>query len=648
MSEASYRRSPVEQWKTDAANSLADRLDHEISRSLGDGTRAMEMRSRLRTHGPALFDAYHRLYGWKWDFAFHLEQFVSTCIDAASQRRKWLRERDRTNPDWMFDESTVWAMAYVDRFAGTFDGLIDTIGHLESLGVTHLHLMPPYAVPQPRNDGGYAVESYERMRPDLGTAKQLRRAIDALADHGISTVLDFVANHTADTHRWAEAAKHGSEHYQAFYFMFPDRTEPDRYAATLRAIFPDRGGDAFTWRDDVETEAGGAWVWTTFFPFQWDLDYSNPDVMAAMAGELLHVANLGPAVVRADATPFLWKQIGTQSENLEEAHTVIRVLALALDLAAPSTRLLSEAIVHPDDVVRYVRPEEADLGYNPLVMSSAWEALATRDVSLLELGISNRLALPAGCQWVTYLRCHDDIGWGFADEDAATLGIDPFEYRSFLNDFYSGGFPGSFARGLKFQENPRTGDARMSGTLASLAGLEQALESADPDLVDRAVDRILMLHAFILTVIGIPLVYLGDELGQLNDDGYLDDPTLAHDNRWAHRPFYPWETLAHAEDGTGAPGRLLHGLRHLVHTRRGIEALGGESHPEIVETPDRSVIAFTRVVEGQEMLGVFNFSENGARHGLDTTGWREVAGAGLSDDGLAPYGYGWLIRSTRS
>lgn len=549
----------------------------------------------------------------------------------------------------MFDQSTVWAMAYVDRFAGTFDGLRETIGHLESLGVTHLHLMPPYAVPQPRNDGGYAVESYRRMRPDLGTTDELKRAISELADHGISTVLDFVANHTADTHPWAEAAKRGSDHHRSFYFMFPDRTEPDRYAATLREIFPDRGGDAFTWRADVESEAGGAWVWTTFFPFQWDLDYSNPEVMTAMAGELLHVANLGAAVVRADATPFLWKQVGTPSENLEEAHTVVRTLALALDLAAPSTRLLSEAIVHPDDVIRYVRPDEADLGYNPLVMSSVWEALATRDVSLLELGINNRLALSAGCQWVTYLRCHDDIGWGFADEDAEALGIDPFDHRSFLNDFYSGGFPGSFARGMKFQENPLTGDARISGTLASLAGLEEALESADPGLVDRAVDRILMLHAFILTVIGIPLLYLGDEVGQLNDDGYLDDPALAHDNRWSHRPFYPWATLAHAEDGTGAPGRLLHGLMHLVHTRQGIEALGrDQGRPQILETPDMSVIAFTRGIEDQEMLGVFNFSEQVTRHGLDTAGWREVAGSGMSDDRLAPYGYAWLIRSTRS
>ncbi len=615
----------------------------------GDGRRAMEIRQRLQANGPDLFDAFHRLYGWRWDFALYLEQFALTCLEGAATRRKWLRKRDRDGNQWMFDSSTVWAMAYVDRFCGTFSELPQTIDHLRSLGVTHLHLMPPFAVPGPRNDGGYAVESYRRMRPDLGTVEDLERAIATLADSGISVVLDFVANHTADTHEWAKAAKAGSERHRDFYLMFPDRVEPDRYMSTLREIFPDRDGDAFTWRDDVVSEEGGAWVWTTFFPFQWDLDYSNPDLTAAMAGELLHLANLGPGVIRADATPFLWKQMGTPSENLDETHTVIRILALALDIAAPSTRMLSEAIVHPNDVVRYIRPEEADLGYNPLVMSSAWEALATRDVSLLELGIRNRLTLPAGCQWVTYLRCHDDIGWGFADEDAMTLGIDPFGHRCFLNDFYSGGFPGSFARGLKFQENPRTGDARISGTLASLAGLDQAIEAANPNLVDLAVDRILMLHAFVLTVAGIPLLYLGDEVGQLNDEGYLNDPALAHDNRWTHRPDYPWSTLAHAEDGTGAPGRILQGLRHLIEVRTGISILGSGAHPPVViDTADRSVIAFSHRNAGQELRAAFNFSEMARPHGLDFTGWTTVAASGVERDTLGPYGFVWLLRDPRN
>jgi amylosucrase len=633
----------MEPWKREAADQLIRRLDHEIRTRLGDGRRTSEFQDRLRTHGAALFDAYHQLYGWKWDFPYHLERFILTCADAARSRPKWLRRRDREEASWLTEPATVWAMTYVDRFVDTFDRLADTIDHLHSLGVTHLHLMPPYEVPTPRNDGGYAVQNYRSTRPDLGTIDDLTEAISDLHRAGIGVVLDFVANHTADTHPWAVAAKGGDPFYSDFYFFFPDRTVPDAYAASLREIFPDRPGDAFTWREDV---GGGSWVWSTFYEFQWDLDYRNPNVTAAMAGELLGIANLGPQVIRADATPFLWKEMGTTCENLDQAHTVIRILALAAEIVAPSVKLLSEAIVHPDDVIRFVRPDEADLGYNPLTMSSTWEALATRDTALLEIALSTRLALPPGCQWITYLRCHDDIGWGFADEDARSLGIDPFEHRRFLNSFYAGEFPGSFAAGMRFQDNPATGDARISGTLASLAGLEQALETEDPAAIDLAIDRILLLNAFMLTVIGIPLLYLGDEIAQLNDYTYADDPELAHDNRWAHRPAFSWETLAASEQGVGPAGRVLTGVRHLIEARVDLDALGGEDPlPHVVPMDAPELISFDRVSDRQRFRGVFNFSERSVPVSIDDIEWETVFVQSRTESGLGPYGCVWMVRS---
>lgn len=633
----------MEPWKREAADQLIERLEAAIRARLGDGRRSSEFLERLRTHGGALFDAYHELYGWKWDFPYDLERFILTCVEAAHARPKWLRRRDREDTSWLFDPATVWAMTYVDRFVGTFDRLPDAVDHLQSLGVTHLHLMPPYEVPTPRNDGGYAVQSYRSTRPDLGSIDDLAEAISTLGKAGIGVVLDFVANHTADTHPWAVAAKGGDPVYSDFYFFFPDREVPDAYAASLREIFPDRPGDAFTWRDDV---GSGCWVWSTFYEFQWDLNYRNPDVTAAMAGELLAIANLGAEVIRADATPFLWKEMGTTCENLDQAHTVIRVLALAAEIVAPSVKLLSEAIVHPDDVIRFVRPDEADLGYNPLTMSSTWEALATRDTSLLEIALSTRLALPPGCQWITYLRCHDDIGWGFADEDARSCGIDPFEHRQFLNAFYAGEFPGSFASGMRFQDNPATGDARISGTLASLAGLERALETEDLEAIDLAVDRILLLHAFMLTVIGIPLLYLGDEIAQLNDHAYADDPELSHDNRWAHRPRFSWDALSVGEGGAGPAGRVLTGLRRLIGTRVGIEALGGEDPlPHVVPTNPPEIIAFDRVSDHQRFRGVFNFSERTVPVEVDDSGWDVIFAQSRTGRGLGPYGCVWLVRS---
>ncbi|MGD2061761.1 MAG: amylosucrase, partial [Acidimicrobiia bacterium] len=308
-------------------------------------------------------------------------------------------------------------------------------------------------------------------------------------------------------------------------------------------------------------------------------------------------------------------------------------------------KLLSEAIVHPDDVIRFVRPDEADLGYNPLTMSSTWEALATRDTGLLEMALSTRLALPPACQWITYLRCHDDIGWGFADEDARELGIDPFEHRRFLNAFYSGEFDGSFASGMRFQDNPVTGDARISGTLASLAGLERALEAADPVAIDLAVERILLLHAFMLSVIGIPLMYLGDEIAQLNDYSYMDDPELSHDNRWAHRPPFSWETLELSEDGTGPSARILAGIRRLIAIRVRLAALGADDPlPHVTPTDAPELIAYDRVSEDQRFRGVFNFSERTVPVSIDEE-WNVVFEQSHTANGLGPYGCVWMVRS---
>jgi amylosucrase len=571
-----------------------------------------QFESAVTERFPEIFRKLHQLYGWRYDFAWWLEALVAVTAEGFLDRDKRLVAMDQDRDDaWPARPGTIWAMGYVDRFCGSFDRLPETLPHLRSLGVTHLHIMPPYLRPPGGGDGGYAVSDYRTAHPALGTIEELRSAIAALRDGGIGVVLDFVANHTADDHPWAQAAKAGDPRFADRYFMFDDRTVPDRYAPFLRAIFPDRGGDAFTWRPDVAGPAGGKWVWTTFFEYQWDLDYRNPDVLIAMTGELLFLVNLGVSVVRMDATPFLWKRQGTSCENLEEAHTLLQLMDLVVEIVAPSVELLSEAIVHPDEVSRFVRPDECRLGYNPVIMSTIWEALATRDTRLLRRSLAYRQWLPQGCQWLTYLRSHDDIGWGFADEDAIHLGIDPVAHRSFLNDFYSGRFPGSVARGLRFQDNPETGDARISGTLASLAGLEAALESADSAVTESAIDRMLAAAVVMATISGIPMIYLGDEIGQLNDPGYANDPDLASDNRWAHRPRFDWQRLERLAVETGGVSRLLGGLRRLLTLRAGLEALGG-GPGRITEQVDAAVLSFRRSHAGSEIEVIANLADRPA------------------------------------
>lgn len=590
---------------TAPVDEIRRRLDSLLARA---GYRRALIEERLEEHLPQLFDALLPLYGHRWDFAWQLEAILRVAIDAAIARPERLALRDQQrDPDWITSHREIGAMAYVDRFAGSIIGIYDRLPHLERLGVTYFHLMPLFRVPDGPSDGGYAVSDYREVAPRLGTMRQLADLAAELHDRGMALVLDFVLNHTADDHPWAVAAKAGDKEKLAYYWVFADRREADPYARHLREIFPDRGGDAFIWRGDLD---GGKWVWSTFHPFQWDLNYTNPELFAAILGEMLFLANQGVDVLRLDAVPFLWKQAGTPCENLPEAHLLVRAFNAAAAIAAPSLVFKSEAIVHPDEVARYVRPDECRLSYNPLLMCSLWDALATRDTRHLRDIMRRRLATPPGTAWVNYLRCHDDIGWGMANEDMVALGIDPEGHRRFLNAFYTGRFPGSFARGLPFQENPRTGDCRVSGTCAALAGLESALEGDNPTLVDHAVRRIILLHALIYTMGGIPLVYLGDEIAQPNDPSYARRPEEAPDNRWVHRPFFSDDRLASALRDRGSPeGRVLDALLRLKEIRQAEPALAAGALT-VLDLDQRYTLAFRKEGKGRSLIVIANLSEH--------------------------------------
>jgi amylosucrase len=497
--------------------------------------------------------------------------------------------------------------------------------------------MPPFKCPEPHSDGGYAVSSYRETAPRLGTITQLRRLAAALREAGISLVLDFVFNHTADEHPWAWAAASGAPEFRDFFFIFPDRIEPDRYERTLREIFPDEHPGAFSQLSD------GRWVWTTFHSYQWDLNYANPAVFAAMAGEMLFIANLGVEFLRMDAVAFIWKQLGTSCENLPQAHTLLRAYNALARIAAPSLLFKSEAIVHPDDVLRYISPLECQVSYNPLQMALLWNSLATREVNLLQQALEERHALPTHTAWVNYVRSHDDIGWTFADEDALRLGINGFDHRKFLNRFFVNRFPGSFARGVPFQDNPATGDCRISGTCASLCGLEQG----DP----LAVARILLLYGVVLSAGGIPLLYLGDEIGALNDAGYVQDPGKAGDSRWVHRPQRPAVRPKEVDDPASAIGRIFQGLRRLVAQRLATAAFAGGNLIGF-HSKNPAVLGFARPLATGGVLVLANFSDRAQTIQADVlsgmpasvvdlvTGSRHGMRSGLE---MQPYQMMWLL-----
>ncbi|MEY4757779.1 MAG: Amylosucrase [Pseudomonadota bacterium] len=554
--------------------------------------------ARLDEHFPTLLSELSGLYGQRPDFLAFLEELAATAWEGWSERPQDLRTLDaqrEANPEWFQSQKMLGGVCYVDLFAGDLKGLMAQIPYFKELGLTYLHLMPPFKCPESNSDGGYAVSSYREVNPKLGNIEELRALAKALRAEGISLVLDFIFNHTSNESDWAQKAMAGDPKYLDFYYIFPDRTEPDAYDRTVREIFPDVHPGAFSQLPD------GRWIWTTFNTFQWDLKYANPAVFTAMAGEMLSIANLGAEILRMDAVAFIWKQLGTTCENLPQAHSLIRAFNALCRIAAPGLLFKSEAIVHPDDVVKYIDMKECQISYNPLQMALLWNTLATREVNMLQLALEERHHIAPGTAWVNYVRSHDDIGWTFADEDAIRLGIQGFDHRKFLNHFYVNRFAGSFARGVPFQDNPATGDCRISGTCASLVGLEQG----DPFAVRRA----LVMHSVILSTGGIPLIYLGDEVGTLNDHSYVQDPDKAGDSRWVHRPQRAQALYDQRNDTASTAGQLYAGLHHMITVRGNCEAFAGGQLTGF-RAGNTSVLGYTRRSPSRQVLVLANFSEH--------------------------------------
>lgn len=565
-----------------------------------------EFVQRLEENFERLFTILLHLYGSRYDFFYYLEELLGMLARAWIERPEDLKRLDRqreADPLWFQSNRMLGGVCYVDLFAGSLDGIRAKMPYFEEIGLTYLHLMPLFKSPEGENDGGYAISDYRQVNPALGTMEQLAGLAGEMRKNNISLVLDFVFNHTSNEHPWALKARAGDPDYQAYYRMYNDRQMPDSYEAYLREIFPEEHSGAFTYFRDVDK-----WVWTTFHSNQWDLNYANPQVFNCMADEMLFLASQGVEVLRLDAVAFIWKQLGTSCENLPEAHMLIQAFNAVARIAAPALIFKSEAIVHPDDVARYIDPNECQISYNPLLMALLWNTLATRDTRLLEYSMAARFQIHPQCAWVNYVRSHDDIGWTFSDQEAAELWINGSDHRRFLNQFFTGEFEGSFARGLPFQENPLTGDARISGACASLAGLEKALLEETEKEVELAVRRILLMYGVVLSIGGIPLIYLGDEIGTLNDYAYRSDPSKARDSRWVHRPFADPERYTRRGDERSLEGRLYLRMQHLFQLRKGTEAFHG-ADTEIIRSGSKAVFGYIRQGNRERVLALVNFTD---------------------------------------
>ncbi len=572
-----------------------------------------EFRARLGRHYDELKWLYAEIYN-NDENAFNY--FVYMLHEYYAQRSENLKNLDRSreqNPNWYKGNDMLGTLMYTQCFAGTLKGIEEHLDYIKEGGVNYVHLMPLLESPKGRSDGGYAVSDFRKVQPELGTMDDLKHLSDRCHERGMSMCLDFVMNHTSEDHEWAMRARRGEKEYQDRYFFFDDWNIPNEFEKTVPQVFPQTAPGNFTWCHDV-----GKVVMTTFYPYQWDLNYRNPTVFNDMTANMLNLCNHGVDIIRLDAVPYIWKTLGTNCRNLPQVHTLVRLMRMACEVVCPGTLLLGEVVMEPSKVVPYfgsVDKPECHMLYNVTTMASTWHTVATHDVRLLRHQMESVFALPREYTFLNYLRCHDDIGWGLDYNFLKQFGTDEVSHKKYLNDYLTGKIYGVDARGELYNDDPRLGDARLTGTTASLCGIEASEYEQNPWKLDRAIRLDLMLHAFLLTQSGIPVLYSGDEIGQLNDYSYHEDPFKWDDSRYLHRGKLNWDEVALRQDPTTRQGRIFNGIKKMEGIRKEHPVFEGNADTWIIETYNDHVLGIGRYYDGEKLIALFNFNDQ------DETAW---------------------------
>ncbi|MBL8498411.1 alpha-amylase [Nitrosomonas sp. JL21] len=590
--------------------------------------------TRLGANFYAIYSLMKQLYGQRDDFNEHMQKLVEVMARQYQKRSQTLHELDlmrEKNHNWFLDQQWVGMALYSDGFAGDLQGLRSKLSYFQELGVNMIHIMPILKCPEGASDGGYAVSDFRQVDPRVGSNEELAALAADLRKREILLILDVVVNHTSREHEWAQKARMSDPRFQAYYYTFPDREIPDMFEHTMPEVFPQTAPGNFTWDADMQR-----WVMTVFHDYQWDLDYHNPAVFIDMLDIILFWSNQGVDIIRLDAVAFLWKKIGSTCQNERESHLILQLFKDCVQVSAPAVLFIAEAIVAPVEVIKYfgedaINAKECEIAYNATFMALLWDAIATKNTRLLWRSIQNLPAKLERATWLNYIRCHDDIGLGFDDSDIAAVGYEPKAHRRFLIDYYTGGFSGSDARGIAFGENKRNGDARIAGSLSSLAGLEHALQSGDAAHIDHAISRILLLHGLILSFGGIPLLYYGDELGTLNDYSYRDNVSRTHDSRWVNRPKLDWNRAEKRHEPGTIEYRVFTALKKLIAIRKEIPAFADFNNRSLLETADEHIFAFSRFTlrdASNPIVVVANFDVQ--PHGIASDEMAKVAGAHLN------------------
>ena len=572
---------------------------------------------RMEKHQDELRWLYMELYGNDAMYAELCEQMHDYYLKRSTELKKRDIKKEK-NPDWFKEKEMLGMMLYIDNFAGNLKGVEKKLAYLKECNVNCLHLMPFLDTPRGKSDGGYAVADFRKVRPDLGTMKDLARLTEKCHENGMNVCMDFVMNHTSEEHEWAKRARAGEGEYMSRYFFYDNGDIPARYEETVPQVFPATAPGNFTWLPEI-----GHYVLTTFYPYQWDLNYRNPRVFNEMMYNFLFLANQGMDIIRIDAVPYIWKELGTSCRNLKEVHTIVRMMRMIAEIVCPSVILLGEVVMEPEKVVPYfgtVEKPECHMLYNVTTMATTWNSIATRDIRLLKKQMDIVSRLPKQYTFLNYLRCHDDIGWGLDFDTMKQWGMEEPSHKRYLNDYFTGKIADSISRGELYNDDPVTQDARFCGTTASMCGIEAAGFEGNAEKMQTAIQEDLMLHAYMLTQSGIPMLYSGDELGQVNDYSYKDDAEKASDSRYLHRGAFLWELADKRKDLSTVQGQLFQMLNRLEQIRRQENVFSQEAEVYTYDVHNDSILGILREYKGERFIALFNFSES------EQTAWMQEEG----------------------
>lgn len=646
-----------EQVSHSLLNDILIKLEHDIKEK-----NLQHFYIRLGANFYAIYSLFHQLYGHRPDFKQQMQRLVTSLTCYYIKRPQPLRKLDlarEKDHNWFLSQKWVGYALYCKEFSDDLAGLQKRLGYLQDLGINLLHVMPILDCPKGKSDGGYAVRDFKKISPDVGTLRDLDNLVKNMKKRDMLLALDVVVNHTSNEHEWAVKAREGDKTYQDYYHVFDNREIPDMYEESMPEVFPEISPGNFTWDEQM-----GKWVMTVFNDFQWDLNYTNPAVLIEMVEIILYWANHGADIVRLDAVAFLWKKIGSNCQNEREAHLILQLMKDCCQVTAPGVLFIAEAIVAPVEVIKYfgedaINAKECEIAYNATFMALLWDAVATKKARLLNLGIKSIPDKLERATWLNYVRCHDDIGLGFDDNDILLAGYDPRLHRKFLVDYYTGHHKVSPARGVAFGINKKNDDARIAGSLASLAGLESAVENNDPIATQEAIDTILLLHSMILAFGGIPLLYYGDAIGTLNDVSYLQDEHKQNDSRWVHRPRLNWAKAARRNTHGTIEFRIFSAMKKMIAVRKEISAFADHNNRELLEVDNPHLFVFSRfdyINTQSRVLVIGNFDnrpQNLDISGLCTKGFFQhrpvrdlYSGNDLSVDcqelEIPPLGFYWL------